>query len=53
MPLDLEPVLGGNIDLRGGIAYVVTPQPDVKRHVSHFATCAQAAQHRRPRARNR
>jgi hypothetical protein len=51
--LNVEPVFGGNIDLRNGVAYVVAPVADVKRYVSHFATCPQAAQHRRLRSRLR
>jgi hypothetical protein len=51
MPLDVGKVLGGNVEvdggLVGGIARVVKPEPDVLRYVSHFVTCPQAAKHRK------
>jgi hypothetical protein len=55
MPVDPEPVEGGNIMLTREqesstgtpIAAYVTPDPGVMRHVSHFATCPNAAQHRK------
>ena len=49
IPLDPEPVFGGNVVLEcnGALARVVKPDPGVKRHVSHFKTCPQAGQHRR------
>lgn len=47
MPLDAVPVLGGNIELRNGVAHVVAPSPDVQRYVSHFATCVEAASFRK------
>ena len=45
MPLDAEPVPDGNIVLHEGVAYV-TGTGDRK---SHFATCPNAARHRRGR----
>jgi len=48
MPLDPEPVAGGNIELTvAGLAYTVPPDPDVIRSVSHFVTCPEAKSHRR------
>jgi len=54
MPVDPEPVPGGNIELikpndpREPLeAHVVTPWFGEKRHVSHFVGCPQADQHRR------
>jgi len=49
MPLDPEPVPGGNVELVDGEAWVVKPDPNVPRYVSHFATCPNAGQHRRAR----
>lgn len=45
IPLDAEPNdTTGNIELRQGIAYVVTDarDPDTHRYTSHFATCPNA-----------
>lgn len=54
IPLDAEKVLGGNVEVEGGlvggIARVVKPEPDVLRYVSHFATCPHARAHRKARA---
>lgn len=56
IPLDVKPVAGGNIELRlpppakrayEVRAHVVTPSPDVHRHVSHFVTCPNSAEHRK------
>jgi hypothetical protein len=44
MPLDVEPVEGGNIQLVDGIAHVVE-----LLYLSHFATCSSAARHRKPK----
>lgn len=47
IPLNVTQVLGGNIALDENlIARVVEAKPDVRRYVSHFATCPQADQHR-------
>lgn len=55
LPLDIEPVDGGNVELEtaGGelVARVVTPEPGRVRRVSHFATCPDAVAHRRKRGR--
>jgi hypothetical protein len=50
MPLDAEPTEDGNVKIVGGFAVVgglqlLDPGP---RYTSHFATCPNAAQHRRP-----
>lgn len=49
IPIDLEPVLGGNITIEanGVLALVHKPEPDIKRYVSHFKTCPNAKAHRR------
>lgn len=59
MPVDAAPVRGGNIRLEGSAArptaVYVEPlleseeQRAAPHYVSHFATCPQAAQHRRTR----
>lgn len=51
MPLDAEPVDGGNVTLSNGVAFVhgqpalLLDEP-VETYVSHFATCPQAAEWR-------
>lgn len=51
MPLDEEPTSDGNIVIEQGIARVVGPLFADGRplHKSHFATCPNAAQHRKGR----
>jgi hypothetical protein len=53
MPVDLEPVPGGNIDLVNGTAHVhgLSDAPDglTPRYVSHFVTCPHADSHRKAR----
>ena len=49
MPLDAEPVAGGNIEIKDGVAQYVKPEPGVRRYVSHFVTCPAAAQFRKAR----
>lgn len=53
MPVDPDPVEGGNIVLTREnesdgtpLAAYAKADPGVMRHVSHFATCPSAAQHR-------
>lgn len=50
MPLDPEPVEGGNVRVRDGIA-LVNSEPDLLddgfRYQSHFASCPNADRHRR------
>lgn len=41
IPLNVEPVAGGNVDLRAGIAFVVKPEPAVSRRQAHFVTCTK------------
>ena len=53
IPLDPAPAANGSIRLRAGVAIVV-PEADRAElagelYLSHFATCPDAAQHRRPR----
>lgn len=47
IPIDDSPVLGGNVEMEDGIVTIVRPEPDVLRHVTHLATCPNAARHRR------
>lgn len=56
MPIDAAPVKHGNIALEetdtGLVAHVLSPKAlanAAERYISHFATCREAAQHRRPR----
>jgi len=54
MPVDLEPVEGGNIELHPqgefrpplAVYHSIRP-PGIKYYISHFATCPKAEQHRR------
>lgn len=48
IPLDGKKVANGNIDMIGGLAYVVPPDGS-DRYISHFVTCPQAEEHRRPK----
>lgn len=51
IPLDAQRSERGNIELRGGTAHYVTPDINAElRYISHFATCPQADQHRKPKA---
>jgi len=53
MQVDAAPVAGGNIELIEStdgtvpLARYVKAEPEVARHVSHFATCPQAGEWRR------
>jgi hypothetical protein len=50
MPLDPTPKPSGNIRLADGVAEVVGEDArgaNEELHVSHFATCPQAVQHRK------
>lgn len=61
MPIDAEPVVGGNLMLSqtndgklvasvdNAASALLLPEP---RYVSHFATCPDAAKFRRPRKRS-
>jgi hypothetical protein len=48
IPLDPEPVKGGNLRLVDGRALAARDEPG-PRFVTHFATCPFASEHRRPR----
>ena len=56
-PLDRKPVANGNVvllrrdgdHLVGEVRPTDEPPSDVPRYVSHFATCPQRKQHRRPK----
>lgn len=58
MPIDLDLVPGGNIDLIREdedapiTAHVVPGNPSTARHVSHFATCPHAKRHRKPKVKD-
>jgi hypothetical protein len=55
MPLDAEPAEDGNIWLVDGMAHVHNGSlfeemlPEGPRYKSHFASCPNAAQHRKPK----
>lgn len=54
IPIDPDPVSTGNLTItrdagRGVLAHTAAAGSPVPRYVSHFATCPNAAQHRRPR----
>lgn len=54
MPVDFAPSADGNISIatKDGLALVISERhrtPDMKLHKSHFATCPNAKQHRRPK----
>lgn len=49
IPLDAKKVRGGNIFLDHGIARIVSPLSGLGSYESHFKTCPQAREHRRPR----
>jgi hypothetical protein len=50
IPIDAQPVAGGNLDIdEDGLVVYVKPEPEVVRFVSHFATCPNAASHRKKR----
>jgi hypothetical protein len=51
IPLNPEPIIGGNIELTDGVARVVKPHPAVKLYTSHFANCPSANAHRKERRR--
>lgn len=53
MPIDKDPVAGGNLVVENGVARVAAPDlfDQRPRHVSHFATCPQAKEHRRSRGK--
>lgn len=48
IPLDVEPRPDGNLAfVAGELVNAAGLPPEVERRVSHFATCPNAAQHRR------
>jgi hypothetical protein len=54
MPLDIDPVDDGNLVVVGGVASKWTPELDAAgipppRRVSHFVTCPNAGDWRKPR----
>ena len=38
-----------SVELKGGLAVVVKPDPAVRRYVNHFATCPRADSFRKPK----
>jgi hypothetical protein len=50
IPVDPEPVLGGNLVLEcfNALARVVKPDPRIKAYRSHFATCPEGIRWRKP-----
>jgi hypothetical protein len=57
IPLDVDPVPGGNLTVDtssgGPVVTYVDADPAVVRHVSHYATCPDAAEHRHANRRTR
>jgi hypothetical protein len=51
IPLNPQPIIGGNLELADGIASYVKPSATVKLYTSHFANCPNADAHRRERRR--
>lgn len=55
MPVDRDAILGGNLVLTQSgyrtTATVVTPDPAIRRHVSHFVTCPNREEHRKKPAK--
>lgn len=50
MPIDMGKRFGGNVEFGDdGMPSIVPALPDVERFVSHFTTCPDANEHRRPR----
>jgi hypothetical protein len=50
MPLDPEPSEEGNVVILGELARVLAAgETGEPRFLSHFATCPNAAQHRKPK----
>jgi hypothetical protein len=51
IPLDVDPVVGGNLGIRddGRVVSSFGFPKKATTYVSHFATCPNAADHRRPR----
>lgn len=48
--IPIEPNQAGNLELRGGVIAFVTPDINAMgRYQSHFASCPQAGQHRKPK----
>jgi len=53
IPLDVELVPGGNLELRSGIAFRIRAEASVHAYRCHFASCPRADQPRRRRARRK
>jgi hypothetical protein len=49
MPVDAEPVEGGNLVVVNGVALTAGMLDEGPRYVSHFATCPDADEHRHKR----
>ncbi|MBF0501471.1 MAG: hypothetical protein HQM09_15125 [Candidatus Riflebacteria bacterium] len=48
MPIDDKPNPAGNIVIENGVATVRTDKPaNTRLYISHFATCVNAAKHRK------
>lgn len=49
MPIDPEPVAGGNVDVAviAGVRHAIGTAPGEGTHVSHFSSCPDAARHRK------
>ena len=49
IPAEPHPIIGGNIELVGGLASYRKPSSDVALYTSHFADCPNASAHRKGR----
>ena len=49
IPLNPTPIIGGNLELVGGVAWYRKPSSDVPLYTSHFVDCPHAAAHRKGR----
>lgn len=53
IPVDPDPVKGGNLELvlqsatKPPRVVIHTSDPNITRHISHFATCPNAKEHRK------
>ncbi|HWH40660.1 MAG TPA: hypothetical protein VNU21_12530 [Usitatibacter sp.] len=51
IPLNPDPIIGGNLELKDGVARYVKPSGTVALYTSHFANCPNADAHRKERRR--
>jgi hypothetical protein len=51
IPLNPDPVIGGNLELQDGVVRYVKPSGTVALYTSHFSNCPNADAHRKERRR--